>query len=254
MQVNLIDHTGKGAENPTKYAADLLIYIKNTRLELGPETREKIAAMPADEAIAELDYISKTIRSSWEFVDFTFEILGVTRAFTHQFVRTRVGISFAQQAQRVVDMSGFKALRPQTVTDLTEAQAVWNSVMLMINQGYERLIELGIPNQVRGAARQARSQRGAQGVGRAQGGLGMTEIDIQDLATRARRAATHCPWRAGQPVSFLRDLATALERTGRERDSLRVIIRDLLALPLVVGAERPLTGPWAAAEEAVKDA
>jgi hypothetical protein len=42
----------------------------------------------------------------------------------------------------------------------------------------------------------------------------MTEIDIQDLATRARRAATHCPWRAGQPVSFLRDLATALERTG----------------------------------------
>jgi hypothetical protein len=82
----------------------------------------------------------------------------------------------------------------------------------------------------------------------------MTEIDIQDLATRARRAATHCPWRAGQPVSFLRDLATALERTGRERDSLRVIIRDLLALPLVVGAERPLTGPWAAAEEAVKDA
>jgi flavin-dependent thymidylate synthase len=147
MQVNLIDHTGKGAENPTKYAADLLIYIKNTRLELGPETREKIAAMPADEAIAELDYISKTIRSSWEFVDFTFEILGVTRAFTHQFVRTRVGISFAQQAQRVVDMSGFKALRPQTVTDLTEAQAVWNSVMLMINQGYERLIELGIPNQ-----------------------------------------------------------------------------------------------------------
>ena len=40
-----------------------------------------------------------------------FMIEGVTRAFTHQLVRHRVGTSFAQQTQRAVDMSeGFDYL------------------------------------------------------------------------------------------------------------------------------------------------
>src|SRR6478609_7610290 len=112
-EVTLIDYTGAGSNDPL-YAAKLLVYTKSTRLEQGEDTRMKIFAMDEDELMGEIGYIANTIRSSWEFVDYTFQIRNVTRAFTHQFVRTRTA-SYAQQAQRVVDMGHFENLVPATV-------------------------------------------------------------------------------------------------------------------------------------------
>src|SRR5690606_21060936 len=112
-KVTLISYTGHGHPDPL-YAARLLAYAKNTRLEQGEETRAKIEAMSEEELSKELEYIAGTIRSSWEFVDYTFEIKDVTRAFTHQLVRTRTA-SYAQQAQRVVDMGHFSAMKPETI-------------------------------------------------------------------------------------------------------------------------------------------
>ena len=96
MEVRLINYT--------KDAVDTLLYTKSTRLELGKETENKIKAMSEEEKMAELDYMSKTVPSSWEFVDYIFEIRGVSRAFTHQFVRTRTG-SYAQQTMRMLILS-----------------------------------------------------------------------------------------------------------------------------------------------------
>ena len=96
MEVRLINYT--------KDAVDTLLYTKSTRLELGKETENKIKAMSEEEKMAELDYMSKTVPSSWEFVDYIFEIRGVSRAFTHQFVRTRTG-SYAQQTMRILILS-----------------------------------------------------------------------------------------------------------------------------------------------------
>jgi thymidylate synthase ThyX len=80
-----------------------------------------------------LDYISKTIRSSWEFVDYTFQITGVTRAFTHQFVRTRTG-SYAQQSQRSVDMSsGIEVRMPNSVLAAGKEPS-WTRVVNTIEQ------------------------------------------------------------------------------------------------------------------------
>lgn len=121
-QVNLISYTGHGNPDP-HYAARLLVYTKNTRLTQGEDTRNKVAAMGLEELTEELEYISKTIRSSWEFIDYTFEILNVTRAFTHQLVRTRTG-SYAQQAQRVADMSEFETRVPKTVVKVSST-GVW---------------------------------------------------------------------------------------------------------------------------------
>jgi thymidylate synthase (FAD) len=148
MQVSLIDYTGFGHPDPL-FAARKLAYTKNTRLEQVPSGFGKFEDMPVRELMEELGYVANTIRSSWEFVGYTFQVTGVTRAYTHQQVRTRVGVSFAQQAQRVVDMGGFEHLMPDTVKeeDTCEAQAVWDSVMRTISQGYQRLQELGIPNQ-----------------------------------------------------------------------------------------------------------
>lgn len=144
MQVTLIDYTGKDHSDPM-YAARLLVYTKNTRLTQGEETRLKIASMNDEELSKELDYIAHTIRSSWEMIDYTFEIVGVTRAMTHQLVRHRHG-SYAQQAQRVVDMSSFETLIPQTVIDAGK-ENTWRLCMEMIASVYKELQEAGVPTQ-----------------------------------------------------------------------------------------------------------
>lgn len=145
MLVTLIDYTGAGSSDPL-YAAKLLAYTKNTRLTQGEDTRARFAAMTWAELEPELDYISKTLRSSWEFIDFVFEIKDVTRAFTHQLVRTRTA-SYAQQAQRVVDMSHFSNEMPATVQANELAEREWEEVMKRIGEGYAFLQSLGIPNQ-----------------------------------------------------------------------------------------------------------
>lgn len=146
MKITLIDYTGAGNPDPW-YAAKLLIYTKNTRLEQGEATRNRIFAMQEPEMLSELDYISKTIRSSWEFVTYTFEIKDVTRACTHQMVRSRVGVAFAQQAQRVADMSSFDVLEPATVAAIPMTKEVWEDVMRRIKVAYMALKDSGIPAQ-----------------------------------------------------------------------------------------------------------
>lgn len=146
MQVSLIEFTGKGQPDPGRYAANVLAYAKSTRLTQGEETRAKIEAMTDDEIREELSYIADTIRSSWEFIDYTFEIKGVTRAFTHQLVRTRTA-SYAQQAQRVADMGDFTAEVPRTVSDNPEAALAWENAMQAIRQAYQQLRAWDIPAQ-----------------------------------------------------------------------------------------------------------
>jgi flavin-dependent thymidylate synthase len=144
MKVKLIDYTGAGHADPL-YAARLLVYTKNTRLEQGEEGMARFFAMSEEELAHELSYVANTLRSSWEFVDFTFQISGVTRAFTHQFVRTRTA-SYAQQAQRVVDMSAVPNLKPATI-DTEELNAAWNDTMDQIAAAYQFLKDKGVPTQ-----------------------------------------------------------------------------------------------------------
>lgn len=146
MKVTLIDYTGINAVDPEDYAARLLVYVKNTRLEQGEETRQKVQDMSPRELMSQLEAISNTIRSSWEFVTYTFEVLGVSRAYTHQQVRSR-HMSFAQQAMRVADMSEFEALEPEQVAKNDEAHIQWKSAMQVIAQAYRGLRRLGISAQ-----------------------------------------------------------------------------------------------------------
>ena len=88
--------------NRTTWALETLLYTKNTRLQ-GEQTFDDIVKWPEDKKLEHLAYMKDTIQSSWEFVDYVFEISGVSRAFTHQLVRTRTA-SFAQESQRTVDV------------------------------------------------------------------------------------------------------------------------------------------------------
>lgn len=145
MKVSLINYTGYGHPNPN-FAAALLAYTKNTRLEQGVDGFVKFLAMSAEELAPELKYIAGTLRSSWEFIDFHFQINGVTRAFTHQFVRTRTA-SYAQQAQRVVDLSSAEVYKPDLIAANPQASEAWDHAVDAIREAYTSGQAHGVPNQ-----------------------------------------------------------------------------------------------------------
>jgi flavin-dependent thymidylate synthase len=134
MNVTLIEFTD--------HALELLLTTKGTRL-----THSEDPATWSEEKKAEhLAYMLDTIKSSWEFVSYTFKIEGVTRAFTHQLVRTRTG-SYAQQAMRVVDARDFEVALPASVKVDTRAFTIWEDTMVEVMRSYGDLVDAGVPIQ-----------------------------------------------------------------------------------------------------------
>lgn len=142
MKVTLISHTPN--------AAQLLVFTKATRLTMAPALLEEIQSRPAEEIEKELAYMAETIPSSWEFVDYVFLVEGVSRAYTHQQVRTRAG-SYAQQTMRVLDMGKYDYV----YTDRNKADPVSMNIIGAVNtviqEAYAELIETGVaPEDARG--------------------------------------------------------------------------------------------------------
>lgn len=145
MSVSLIDYTGAGRAD---YAARLLLYAKGTRLGLTLKERIRISSLEYDEMVEELEAVALSVRSSWEFVDYTFQIDGVTRATMDQIVRTRIG-SYAVQAQRVTDFSEkpLEVTMPKTVEEADEG-AVWKVIIAAIQSAYTTYRQgFGVPSQ-----------------------------------------------------------------------------------------------------------
>ena len=103
IQVKLLDYTQDPVRSlyvayRTAYSALTPMQI-DRRIEDGRITREQM-----------LDFIVKRMEtghaSPLEQVWFEFGIAGVSRAFSHQFVRHHIGISFEQQSQRYVTFKG----------------------------------------------------------------------------------------------------------------------------------------------------
>src|SRR4051812_15472393 len=117
LRVNLVSFTGDGhPTGPSHYAAALLAFSKNTRLQMTPDGFSTWLNKPYDELMTELDYMVSTIPSSHEFVDLTFSIENVTRACAQQITRTRTA-SYAMQSQRVTDVSSMGFRVPPNADD-----------------------------------------------------------------------------------------------------------------------------------------
>jgi flavin-dependent thymidylate synthase len=141
-EVKLIDYTGFGS---VWRAADILIFTKNTRLNLNAED---VKDLSFEEKLKELNYMTTTIPSSWEFVDLTFVIEGVTRACAQQITRTRTG-SYAMQSQRVTDVSEAEVVNPFIEDELLQREFELSAEMTMNN--YKDLLESGAsPQDARG--------------------------------------------------------------------------------------------------------
>src|SRR5579883_1772519 len=118
-------------------------------------TPQEIADRVEDERISReqmLAFVLERLKtghvSPLEQVWFEFAISGVSRAFSHQFVRHRVGISFEQQSQRyVVFKKGrFPFTVPETVREAGFGER-FESLMAEIGGFYEELVAAGVPGE-----------------------------------------------------------------------------------------------------------
>ena len=147
MNVHMVDYTGAGTADPARYAAERVIIAKRTRLLDFAETA-KVREMTDAEIDAELDYVAGTIPASWEFVNYTVLIEDVSRAFTHQLVRTR-SASFAQQSQVAVRARTKKgtgavdAVRPDAVAISPALNGEWEEAVRRAGTAYRNLAEGG---------------------------------------------------------------------------------------------------------------
>ena len=93
--------------------------------------------------------LSKThLNTPLEGVHLKFMIEAVTRSFTHQMVRQRVGAYYVQESLRFAVKRGLAdevAIPPSIVDGDESAQMIWETVIKHIEAAYESLVNAGIP-------------------------------------------------------------------------------------------------------------
>ncbi len=143
IEVKLLDHTSDPIRS--LYMAYRVAYSALTpgqiEQRIGDDriTREQM-----------LDFIEKRLEtghaSPLEQVWFEFGISGVTRAFSHQFVRHHMGISFEQQSQRYVTFKGGEF--PYTVPESVKKAGLdgeLNSEFDRLAGLYDKMVQAGVP-------------------------------------------------------------------------------------------------------------
>lgn len=141
MKVELIDYTGIGRADQQWHAADVMIFTKQTRLNLSASLMQEVKSWTIEQKQKELDYMAKTIKSSWEFVDVTFLLSGISRAVAQQVTRTRTA-SYAMQSMRVTNASEFKVVEGKKM-DERQLEA-YRTAVESAKQSYVELVEMGV--------------------------------------------------------------------------------------------------------------
>lgn len=129
MKVTLINYTPN--------ALELLVGTKSTRL------RGKAAEdMSEEELYDAFRYMLDTIRSPFDFVDYIFDIQGVSKNMTHQLVRTRTG-SYQQESSRAVEVN--EVVRPDAFHHEHDKALfeLWEDGVADAEAFYKLLIEKG---------------------------------------------------------------------------------------------------------------
>jgi flavin-dependent thymidylate synthase len=135
----------------TQNADRMLVFSKRTRHMSGVTSWEELNKMDSNQFAAELDYALNSISSALEFVDYTFLIYGVTRGFTHQLVRHRVGVSFAQQSMRLATQEDFGYMIPDDIQKDSAMLENYIDCMEIINKNYSNMLGNGAnPQDARG--------------------------------------------------------------------------------------------------------
>ena len=143
IAVRLLDHTSDPLR--TLYTAYRVCYSSLTPAQIearvadGRISRERMQAF----VDARLDTgHASPLQQVW----FEFGVSGVSRAFSHQFVRHHVGISFEQQSQRYVTYKdgAFPYTTPDSVRRAGKTDAFGRAIETA-GRAYLELVEAGVP-------------------------------------------------------------------------------------------------------------
>lgn len=143
IEVKLLDHTSDPIRS--LYMAYRVAYSALTPIQIEERIGDKRITREQM-----LDFIEKRLEtghaSPLEQVWFEFGISGVTRAFSHQFVRHHLGISFEQQSQRYVTFKGgeFPYTVPETVKKAGldgELKSEFDRLAAL----YDKMVQAGVP-------------------------------------------------------------------------------------------------------------
>lgn len=120
-----------------------------------PEGAIARAAANCWQSVSHVGILEHIIKSGhWtplEFATFNFEISGVSRALTHQLVRKRVGVAFAQESQRYCAYEdGFDYVVPPSIRAgkhqrAATVQHVFDHAMHTLLISYRNLLRWGVP-------------------------------------------------------------------------------------------------------------
>ena len=119
----------------TPNALELLVGTKTTRMR-GKDPEE----MSQDELYDHFQYMLGTIQSPFEFVDYIFHIEGVSKNFTHQFVRTRTG-AYQQETSRALEVN--EVITPANFEEGSELFNTFHDAVADANAHYHKLIAAG---------------------------------------------------------------------------------------------------------------
>lgn len=116
-------------------------------LNMRGDMRHSLDDITDEEANTIFEEMQKTsLNSVFEWVHLVFQVDGVSRAFTHQQVRHRVGYSYSQESMRFTVVDGMEVVcGPSVKTD--EQKAIWNDALKTIEGAYKGLIESGVETQ-----------------------------------------------------------------------------------------------------------
>lgn len=91
------------------------------------------------------EYIQNLIRNGHESVlehaVWSFAIAGVSRAFTHQLVRHRVGFAFSQLSQQYHDESDARFVRPAGIERVPGAATAWEKAIKEASSAYKMILK-----------------------------------------------------------------------------------------------------------------
>lgn len=112
------------------------------------------------------EYIANLIRrghdSVLEHATWTFVLAGVSRAFTHQLVRHRVGFSYSQLSQQYHDERATPVIRPAELDRSARAAAAWDAAIAATRAAYATIAdEFGLDEPRRLPAETRRALRSA---------------------------------------------------------------------------------------------
>ena len=143
IEVTLLDHT----QDPlrTLYTAFRVCYSALTPAQI--EARISDGRISREQMQEFIDARLATGHASpLQQIWFEFGISGVSRAFSHQFVRHHIGISFEQQSQRYVTYKDgtFPFTTPESIRRAGKAEAFEQAIEAAGN-AYLELVDSGVP-------------------------------------------------------------------------------------------------------------